>query len=123
VAARFGGDREGVRFAIPANDRRVRDLVARLDDDEQPMAETWRRVGAAGESVGLLRPGYHVVRRLVTVQRLLRRRAAARVNEAWKEFATLAALGRFLEAEAALERLGAALNYRRQLVLDQHKPP
>ena len=112
-----------MRFAIPANDRRLRELVARLDDDELPMAETWRRVGEAGSRLGLLRPGYHVVRCLVQQQRLLRRIAKARVREAWTAFANLAAAGRFREAEEALELLGEALHHRHELVLQQHKPP
>ena len=122
-AAQLDGHPGVVRFAIPANDSRLRALVARLDDDELPMAETWRRVGAAGVRLGLLRPGYHVVRRLVQQQRLLRRVAAARVREAWTTFANLAAAGRFREAEEALERLGEALHHRHELVLQQHKPP
>lgn len=110
-----------MRFAIHANDRHLRDLVAQHDQDDLAIAETWRRVGEAGSRLGLLRPGYHVVRRLVRLERM-RRRAAARVRAVAKELALLVAESRFLEAQDALDRLDEALAQKR-LVVEQHKPP
>lgn len=47
-----------------------------LDDPEQPIAETWRRVGRKAEKLGLPRPGYDTIRVLVRDHR--RRRALQR---------------------------------------------
>jgi hypothetical protein len=50
------------------------DLVARLDDPAEPLAEIARRVGAETERRGLTRPSYETVRRLVHDLRRLRAR-------------------------------------------------
>lgn len=74
-----------MRFAIPSNDSRIVDLVVALDRDGTPAAQTWRLVGEAAERLGLRRPSYEHVRRLVRRERLrrearyARRRAAAGV--------------------------------------------
>lgn len=49
-------------------------MIARLDDPSQPIAETARRVGAEAERLGLTRPSYERVRRLVHEARRMRRR-------------------------------------------------
>jgi hypothetical protein len=49
-------------------------LIARLDDHSLPIAETARRVGAEAERLGLTRPSYERVRRLVHESRRSRRR-------------------------------------------------
>jgi hypothetical protein len=101
-----------MRFASSRSSRpRLRELVAALDQNDVPAAATWRIVGETAARVGLPRPSYPHVRRLVAAER--RRRAAhARVRELVKEAAgTIAAgrapgydytLGRLLEAQAAL---------------------
>lgn len=50
--------------------------AVKLDDPEQPIAETWRRVGRKAEKLGLPRPGYDTIRLLVRDDR--RRRALQR---------------------------------------------
>ena len=67
------GSPEGMRCAITPNDARIGDLVRALDHDEQPAAEAWRLVAAAAERLGLARPSYSHVRRLVLAERALRR--------------------------------------------------
>ena len=40
-----------------------------LDDTSQPFAETWRAVGAVATELGLVRPGYDTIRRLLAGHR------------------------------------------------------
>jgi len=54
--------------------RELLDLVARLDDPAEPLAEIARRVGAETERRGLTRPSYETVRRLIHDLRHLRAR-------------------------------------------------
>jgi len=49
-------------------------LIAALDDDAQPIAETCRRAGDAAERLGLSRPSYVHVRRIVLAERAANRR-------------------------------------------------
>lgn len=49
----------------PRLDPRLRRAAGRLDDTRAPMAETWRRVGLVAEELGLPRPGYDTIRRIV----------------------------------------------------------
>ena len=46
-------------------DRRLLERLARLDDASLPIAEINRRLGAAAEELGLMRPSYARVRVLV----------------------------------------------------------
>jgi hypothetical protein len=101
-----------VRFASSRSSRpRLRELVAALDENGAPAAATWRLVGETAAKVGLPRPSYPHVRRLVAAER--RRRAAHQeLREAIREAAaTIAAgrtpgydytLGRLLDAQAEL---------------------
>ena len=101
-----------MRFASSRSSRpRLRELVAALDEDGAPAAATWRLVGETAAKVGLPRPSYPHVRRLVVTDR--RRRAARdELRDAIREAAaTLAAgrapgydytLGRLLDAQAEL---------------------
>lgn len=66
-----------MRFAVSPNDPRLVELVAVFDRDDSSAAETWRLVGDALERIGLPRPGYHRILRLV---RLERRRRALRAE-------------------------------------------
>src|SRR5690348_6660022 len=44
-------------------------LAYAFDDRNQPMAETWRRVGAAADALGLFRPSYPHLRRFIIAKR------------------------------------------------------
>jgi hypothetical protein len=62
----------------PRYDGLIRELADALDDREDSMAETCRRVAAVAESVGLFRPSYSHLRRFLTEKR--RREEAARMR-------------------------------------------
>jgi len=101
-----------MRFASSRASRpRLRELVAALDEDDAPVAATWRLVGDVTRNAGLPRPSYPHVRRLVAAER--RRRAARReLRDVLKEAASTVAagrvpsfdytVGRLLDAQAAL---------------------
>ena len=83
------------------------------------MAETWRRVGAAAAELGLLRPSYQHVRRIVRVER---RRQELR-REARKVLAgavSTSAAGLVPSVVLVLERL-RELQLAEELVLQEHK--
>jgi hypothetical protein len=71
----------------PRLDRRLADAVCRADVERASVADVWRSVGETAGRLGLCRPGYHSVRRLVLEER--ERRAARReaiadaVGELW----------------------------------------
>ena len=67
-----------MRFAISPNDPRVAVLVAALDREDVSAAETWREVASAAERLGMRRPSYQHVRRLVRIER--RRRELERAG-------------------------------------------
>ena len=56
----------------PRYDPRIIEAVRALDDPSQPMAETARRVGTAAQRMGLIRPTYPHLRRLIRAERALR---------------------------------------------------
>jgi hypothetical protein len=60
----------------PRYSHRVFDAVRVLDDPNEPMAETCRRVGCAAARMGLPRPSYSHLRRIIRNER--ERRAAIR---------------------------------------------
>jgi hypothetical protein len=62
-----------VPASAPRYDKRVFAAIRRLDDERQPVAETCRRVGEEAQALGLPRPSYVHVRRLVRAQREIRR--------------------------------------------------
>ena len=110
-----------MRCAISPNDRRIFDLVRALDRDEQPAAETWRLVSAAAERLELRRPSYGHVRRLVRVERTLRRlRAEARAILTDAGVALLA--GRVPSVLRVIDDV-TEIRHREELVLQEHKPP
>jgi hypothetical protein len=107
-----------MRFAVP-HDSRLSDLVRLLDEDGVPVAQTWRAVGEGAERLGLRRPGYGLVRRLVRVERH-RRQVRAQVISVLKDAATAFAAGRVpLGMIDDLARAG----WERALVFNEHKPP
>jgi len=108
-----------VRFAITPNDPRVAVLVAAADVDDVPAAEVWRRVGRAAERVGMRRPSYGHVRRLVRLER--RRRELEREGRVvLGREAALVLAGRVPSAVLVLERL-RELEARAELVFQEHK--
>jgi hypothetical protein len=62
----------------PRIDSRLIAALARVDDDTEPIAVTYRRIGRVAERLGIVRPSYEQVRVLVHSQR---RRAVERKAE------------------------------------------
>jgi len=108
-----------MRFALSPNDRRVQDLVVALDRDDVPFAETWRAVGDAASQLGLLRPGYHLVRELAKAARVLR---AARADTRRAMRRALMAVGSpyAYNLRRSARQLVDAYEHE-VLVLEQHK--
>ena len=110
-----------MQFAIAPRDHRVADLVRALDQDEQPAAETWRRVSVAAERLGQRRPSYGHVRRLVRLERALR--VLERERRAILASAAIRlASGGVPSAPYVIESL-AEIRDREELVFQEHKPP
>jgi hypothetical protein len=63
--------------SAPRVDSRLVAVVERLDDRHVPIAETWRRVRLVAAELGLTRPSYEQVRRIVHTARLKGRRPTA----------------------------------------------
>ena len=59
----------GVVPLAPRYDPRIVELAVALDDPEEAMAETCRRVAAVAESFGLFRPSYAHLRRFLVEKR------------------------------------------------------
>ena len=57
-----------VRIA-PRYDPRILELASLVDDRREPLAEICRRVGAAAERLGVTRPSYVHLRRLIHAER------------------------------------------------------
>jgi hypothetical protein len=92
-------------FALPRASRtRLEDLVVTLDREEEPVAATWRRVSEAAVALGLPRPSYHHVRRLVLVARR-RRELRRELNNVLVEAAGSFAAGRVPGFDYTLGRL------------------
>lgn len=79
----------------PRYDERLRTALVRLDDGRMPIAELHRRVGDLADELGLTRPGYAHVRRIVKAERRYRDELA----------------------EAASDLVWDALRYRKESVL------
>ena len=96
-----------MRFAVRGNQPRLFKLVRTLDQDGIPIAETWRAVGAAFDKLGLTRPGYGLVRRVVRLERY-RRRVRAETGAALRRAASGVAAGRAPARQLLgdLERIG-----------------
>ena len=108
-----------MRFALSPNDPRIAVLVVELDQDDVPIAETWRAVAGAAERLGLRRPSYQHVRRLVRIERR-RRQLEARGRAVLGRAATTLAAGRVPSAVLVLEQL-RDLRGAEELVLQEHK--
>jgi hypothetical protein len=95
----------------PRYDIRLVDAVRLLDDRRQPIAETCRQVAAVAERLGLPRPSYVHLRRVVhrereTVEGELRERAARR--EVRDAALTALLTGRIPDPYYLADRLDAA---------------
>ena len=55
--------------SAPRYDPRLLAALRTLDDERQPIAETCRRVGDAAERLGLTRPSYVHLRRIIKAER------------------------------------------------------
>jgi hypothetical protein len=108
-----------MRFALSPNDPRIAVLVGALDHDDASMAETWRQVGRAAERLGLARPSYQHVRRLVRIERL-RRAVQGEIRDVLAGTVSSLAAGRVPSAVWTLERL-RDLQRKEELVLQEHK--
>jgi hypothetical protein len=58
-----------VRRSAPRLDSRLVAATLRLDDPNRPIAETYRRVARLAERLGLPRPSYESIRRVVHAAR------------------------------------------------------
>jgi hypothetical protein len=76
-SARFGEDFRGRVGDVPRLAARIPDRLykrlLKLDDESVPIAETYRRVAAEAERLGLMRPSYERIRVLVHQSRRWRR--------------------------------------------------
>lgn len=110
-----------MRCAISPNDPRIHDLIRALDRNEQPAAATWRLVAAAAERLGVPRPSYGHVRRLVRVERALRR-LRAEAQRAMTDAGVALLAGRVPPVLRVIEKVSETRS-QAELVLQEHKPP
>ena len=121
-----------MRFASSRASRpRLRELVAAVDEDDAPVAATWRLVSETAANLGIPRPSYPHIRRLVLDERR-RRRARAEIRDILKEAASTIAggrvpgfdytLGRLLDAQAALAAEEACVS-ETQGAFGSRRPP
>ena len=67
--------------AAPRYDQRLLDAIRRVDDDTEPIAETCRRVGDVATELGVPRPSYVHVRRIVRMERERRQRRREKIDD------------------------------------------
>ena len=96
------------------------ELVAVFDREDASAAETWRQVGHALGRIGLSRPGYHHVLRLVRIERR-RRELRAEARDLVADAAGRFVAGRVPSVVWTLERI-RELQLAEELVVQQHKP-
>jgi hypothetical protein len=92
-------------------------LAYAFDDLNQPMAETWRRVGAAAEALGLFRPSYPHLRRFI----LAKRRGEDPLRRRLRTIAVAGLVGVAVASVAVAVR--ARSDVRRKLVAQSYKRP
>ena len=90
-------------------------MIEALDDDEMPLAELARRVGAAAQENGLIRPSTVHVRAVAAELRLIREEENAARHAAWEEITGRLpyAIGNAYEAAAAADRARVRVRARR----------
>jgi hypothetical protein len=92
----------------PRYDPVIVELVRRLDDRAEPIAETVRRVAAGAELLGQFRPSYSHLRRLVHDERDWQDAEAARraaVRELIEDVAVAVLSGRMIGPQILAERI------------------
>jgi hypothetical protein len=89
-----------VPAAAPRYDPRLIAAARKLDDDRLPIAETCRRVGDAADRLGLTRPSYVHLRRIVKAERERRAELRALAADVVGDFAG----GRVPRLEVVVER-------------------
>jgi hypothetical protein len=102
---------EGVVRIAPRYDPRIVALVQELDDRRESMAETCRRVCAAAEVVGITRPSYVHLSRLIRELRELSEAERARrkvIRQAWGWAAGELMVGRVPDPAFVARRLDEA---------------
>ncbi len=67
--AQLGGHDLWMPASAPRYDPRLVRAIRRLDDEALPIAEVWRRVGGVAERLGVPRPSYVHLRRIVVSER------------------------------------------------------
>ncbi len=91
----------------PRYDDRIHQAIRALDDPGRPIAETSRRVGEAAWRLGLPRPSYVHLRRLVLDERervVTERMRHDAMRALVEDVATRAILGRFVNAYEVADR-------------------
>jgi hypothetical protein len=99
-----------VRIA-PRYDERILDAVLALDDSGQPLAEISRRIAAHVEQLGITRPSYVHLRRLILAARERedeRRRRNKELLQIAADVYTDATLGKLVDAYEVAERVREA---------------
>jgi hypothetical protein len=91
--------------SAPRYDPRLLRAIRRLDDGSLPIAEVWRRVGTYAERVGVPRPSYTHVRRIVVSER----ERAAEMREIRDAVAGRLVAGRVPDPVEVLARIGEVL--------------
>jgi hypothetical protein len=97
--------------AAPRYSPLVVEWVRELDDPDQSIAETCRRVAHRAESLSLPRPSYSHLRRIVQRERRWReieQRRRSEVHAALGEAAVRFASGRFVDPAVVAEQVRAA---------------
>ena len=92
----------------PRYDPVIVELVRRLDDRSEPIAETVRRVGAGAELLGQFRPSYSHLRRIVRDERDRVDADAARraaVRDLVADVAVAVLSGRMMGSHVLTERI------------------
>jgi hypothetical protein len=92
-----------VPASAPRYDAKLLAALRRIDDALQPIAETCRRLGVVAEGLGLPRPSYVHVRRLVKAERERRAELTAVSQDLVRQLAS-----------GQAPRLGTALSRRRE---------
>jgi hypothetical protein len=93
-----------VTASAPRYDPRLLAAIRRLDDEGRPIAETCRRVGEVAATLGLPRPSYVHLRRIVIAER----HRSRELQELRDQLAGGLLAGRLPRVGAAMERVGEA---------------
>ena len=96
----------------PRYDARLIRAIHRLDDPSVPIAEVWRRVNVRADRLGVPRPGYDNVRRIIHAER----ERKAELREVRDEVLGTLVRGWVPDPVRALDRLNEI--YQR----DEHRP-